>query len=639
MILRAWFRPPRHILALFALIVLVPASVMTWLAWRVLEQDSSAAVQAQRERLDNASSRIASRLQARFTEFDDRLPSPQSGDDALALRLHPSGVEVRAGGPLLYHPTVPAAAELSPAIYETAEIAELRERDYSKAIQALQGPARSADTLIKSEALLRLARNYRKNNQPDEALRVYQDLARLEAARSGSGPAGLVAQHGMCSVLEHHQPARLRECGSLLTAGLKSGRWIIDRASFEFHMAEAQRWSGSKSRPDISDALVLAEAVDQIWNDWRHGASEREETRRRTVERIRGSAVLILWRGSAETASALVAGPRWIRSAFWMAWDTPGVLVAFTGADGNDFAGDTIPGTASTILRSPLETHLPWALRLANGTAEVPNSFALRRRMILSGLLTVALLVAGGSYFITRAVSRELATARLQADFVSAVSHEFRTPLTAMRHLIDVLVRSPLDEERRQKFFGVLAHETERLHRLVEGLLDFGRMEAGRAPYTFHTLDAGGLVRELIDEFRAEVPARDHQVELSAVETAVPVRADKEALFRAVWNLLDNAVKYSPGAPAVWVEVEPDEERVAIRVRDLGPGIPPEEQQEIFGKFVRGKAAREGGVKGTGIGLAMVQHIIRAHGGEVRLRSAPGEGSTFTLLLPLEKCV
>jgi hypothetical protein len=100
MILRAWFRPPRHLLALFALIVLVPACVMTWLAWRVLEQDNSAAVRMQRERLDNACTRIASRLLARLTELDERLPSPQFGDESLALRWTPLPEVDRSAAPL-----------------------------------------------------------------------------------------------------------------------------------------------------------------------------------------------------------------------------------------------------------------------------------------------------------------------------------------------------------------------------------------------------------------------------------------------------------------------------------------------------------------------------------------------------------
>ncbi len=115
------------------------------------------------------------------------------------------------------------------------------------------------------------------------------------------------------------------------------------------------------------------------------------------------------------------------------------------------------------------------------------------------------------------------------------------------------------------------------------------------------------------------------------------IRADREALGLALWNLLDNAVKYSPECRTVWVEMMREGNRLAIHVRDRGMGIPTSEQKEIFKKFVRGEGSRTSGIKGTGIGLAMAWHVVEAHEGEIRLESKPGHGSTFTILLPLEK--
>jgi two-component system sensor histidine kinase SenX3 len=125
-------------------------------------------------------------------------------------------------------------------------------------------------------------------------------------------------------------------------------------------------------------------------------------------------------------------------------------------------------------------------------------------------------------------------------------------------------------------------------------------------------------------------------VELALPATPCRIRADREALGRALWNLLDNSVKYSPANRTVWVEVALEGDRLSISVRDRGMGIPAAEQKAIFEKFVRGAHSRETGVKGTGLGLAIVRHVVAAHGGEVRLESAPGEGSRFTLRIPLE---
>jgi two-component system phosphate regulon sensor histidine kinase PhoR len=253
---------------------------------------------------------------------------------------------------------------------------------------------------------------------------------------------------------------------------------------------------------------------------------------------------------------------------------------------------------------------------------------------MMAGLAILALLVIAASCLIARAVRREMAAAPLQSDFVSAVSHEFRTPLTSMRQFTEMLVEDDnLPAGKRRAFYTVQERATRRLSRLVESLLDFGRMEAGARPYRLEPLDAGQLVRNVVDEFREEKTSEGFALECTVPEEPSVVKGDQEALAQAVWNLLDNAVKYSGDSRAVRVEVEADS-RVAIRVRDRGFGIPPSEREQILRKFTRGSAAKAHGIKGTGIGLAMVKHIVIAHGGRVLIESEAGQGSTFTIELP-----
>jgi signal transduction histidine kinase len=181
-----------------------------------------------------------------------------------------------------------------------------------------------------------------------------------------------------------------------------------------------------------------------------------------------------------------------------------------------------------------------------------------------------------------------------------------------------------------------LEAESERLERLVEGLLDFGLRETGEVRYQFERVDAGELVRDLVAGFQRTVSMNGYLVELSLPASPATIRADRDAIGRAIWNLLDNAVKYSPANRTVWVELAPDAGLLAISVRDRGMGIPAAEQKAIFGRFFRGANSREAGIKGAGIGLAMVQHIVTAHAGEIRVESTPGEGGRFTILIPLE---
>jgi signal transduction histidine kinase len=168
----------------------------------------------------------------------------------------------------------------------------------------------------------------------------------------------------------------------------------------------------------------------------------------------------------------------------------------------------------------------------------------------------------------------------------------------------------------------------------VESLLDIGRMEAGRRPYTVQRVDAGALVCDVVQEFRREIEGRGFDLRCSVEPGEHPVNADAEALARAVWNLIDNAVKYSGDSREVEVTIGRTPVEVFISVGDRGIGIPTGDEQRIFQKFVRLPAASSGGIKGSGIGLAMVQHIVAAHGGSMRVTSVEHEGSTFTIVLP-----
>jgi signal transduction histidine kinase len=254
------------------------------------------------------------------------------------------------------------------------------------------------------------------------------------------------------------------------------------------------------------------------------------------------------------------------------------------------------------------------------------------------GLLLLRRLLA--SLRRQREISFSLKQAQLQSDFVAAVSHEFRSPLTTLRTVTELLAQNRItDESRRQQSYAYLERETTRLHRLVEDLLDFGRMESGRKQYRVASYDAFQLVRGTLADFAEQAAANGFRVEsqfsLGNGSSAASVLADEEALRRAVRNLLENAMKYSPECRTIWVNGSVEDNKVCIAVRDQGMGIGPEEQQAIFQKFVRGDAAKQAGIKGTGIGLAMVRQIVEAMHGEVRLESQVGVGSTFTLVLPL----
>jgi signal transduction histidine kinase len=250
-------------------------------------------------------------------------------------------------------------------------------------------------------------------------------------------------------------------------------------------------------------------------------------------------------------------------------------------------------------------------------------------------LATAFVLMLAAGYGISRTTYRELSLARQQTDFVSAVSHEFRTPLTSMRHLLDLLSSRPVTEERRAHYYGLLTNETERLQRMVETLLTFGRVEAGVHTWSFQPVQTRQALSSVLEEFGREPLAAGRAITTDVGAGCDVVVADPEALARAVWNLLENAAKYSaPGTP-IRVAVTRAGRALHLAVSDEGVGIDPKDQQRIFRKFHRTDSASRSGIRGVGIGLALVRLIAEGHGGTVRLESQAGRGSTFTLVLPV----
>ena len=169
--------------------------------------------------------------------------------------------------------------------------------------------------------------------------------------------------------------------------------------------------------------------------------------------------------------------------------------------------------------------------------------------------------------------------------------------------------------------------------RMVETLLSFGRMDAGGQIWMLEPLDVVNLVSGIVETFRSELTGRAVVVDVS--DDLPHIRGDREALSRALWNLLENAAKYSPVDTPIRVFVERSGGAVVLGVEDRGIGIPIAEQRRVFDKFVRGDEAKRAGIRGVGVGLALVKRIAEAHGGSVRLTSEVGKGSTFTLVLPV----
>ena len=252
----------------------------------------------------------------------------------------------------------------------------------------------------------------------------------------------------------------------------------------------------------------------------------------------------------------------------------------------------------------------------------------------LIGFIDVMLLA--GLFLVYANVRRELRLSRLKSDFVANVSHELKTPLALIRLFAETLElgRVPTEDKAKQ-YYRVINKESQRLTQLINNILDFSRIEAGRKEYHFQATDVGAVVREVVEAYRFSIEQQGFELEVEIAEDLPEAVVDPEALSQALLNLMNNAIKYSGEGKYIGLGVQADLRGIVISVADRGVGIPKAEQKKIFEKFYRVEDTLIHTTKGSGLGLSLVKHIVDAHGGTVEIDSDPGKGSTFRLVVPL----
>ncbi|MEX2223836.1 MAG: HAMP domain-containing sensor histidine kinase [Candidatus Rokuibacteriota bacterium] len=316
--------------------------------------------------------------------------------------------------------------------------------------------------------------------------------------------------------------------------------------------------------------------------------------------------------------------------------DGKGALAVLDGRGKTVFSSRPLDSEAP-VLTVPFGEALPaWRVALYQPAGLAPRDMVRRQAMIFMAAFALLLVViAAGLAATYRLVRRESEIARLKSDFVANVSHDLKTPLSLIRMFAETLEMDRVpDEGRRREYYGVLTRESERLSRLIDNVLDFSRIESGRQRYEIAPGPVEPIVHEVVESFRHPLVQQGFTIDVSIGPELPEVPLDGDAMKQALANLLDNAMKYSADRRHITVAARREGDGLAVEVADRGIGIPVSERARIFEKFYRVGRSETQGRRGSGVGLALVKHIVEAHRGRVTVDGRPGEGTRFTLHLP-----
>ncbi len=257
------------------------------------------------------------------------------------------------------------------------------------------------------------------------------------------------------------------------------------------------------------------------------------------------------------------------------------------------------------------------------------------RFYLWTGLLVVSI-IAILALLVARYVAAQMRLARLKNDLVSTVSHELKTPLASMRALVDTLMaRRYRTEEQLQDYLRLISKENQRLSHLIENFLTFSRLERGKQRFRFEDLQPESIVADAVNALKdkLESPQCDFEAQ---IEPDLPrVRGDSDSLTAVLVNLLENACKYTETEKRIHLRAYPNGRQVCFEVKDNGIGLSRSEVRRVFDRFYQVDQSLTRKRSGCGLGLSIVQSIVRAHGGSVEVESQPGQGSTFTVRLPV----
>jgi len=560
---------------------------------------------------------------------------------------------------------------------------EFQQKKYREALASYQKNfEQSSDPQIKGEQLSSIARVQKKSALFRDAIKTYELIARdySNVQTAGGVPLGLAARSEInsLSILMGDTLTAVSTYVSLFT-DLLNREWTLERAQYDFFSQKI-----IKSLDSIFAQVPLAEILQPFKSSFTL-LKAKEQNQRKITERL-----LAFRENVAADLKAKVTlnaeEPQNPTRRFTLEVEEHTYLVSLPGQySGDENQGYEVKGLLldadylrDSILNKILQSNInskksgwivkdrdekiilksenspsgsltvrtnfaggfpPWFVELYQNDPDLFDTFLFSRRgiyfymfFLLTGILIFGLILT------VRTVAHELELSKMKSDFVSTISHEFKSPLSSIRQLAEMLQSGRVpSENRRQEYYDVLVEQSERLSLLIDNILDFAKLEEGRKKFDFQMMDMCLLLQEIVSIIQDQVRHNDFVIKVEIEKPLPAIKADRESITQAITNLIDNAIKYSGDARNLIVRAFVENQYLNITVKDFGIGIKKEEIDKIFERFYRGGDVLTRTVKGSGLGLTLVKQIVEAHHGKVLVESEPGKGSMFTLTIPLDR--
>ncbi len=523
--------------------------------------------------------------------------------------------------------------------------------NWSFATQQLIEQAQAAEAQGRVSAAAEL---YRRLSQSEPKLRGWAEfcLARrgtkqdvltlLPRLLEDRTPTGLPVALLLCAFVEPLPADQRVPFAGLLRATLerlRQGHWWLSYDERQFYDAELCRLLPSVAAHQSLAPDARLEQLAALARNIRRSPPVNRNGATRSYERDGAAGFLLfyapvpqsseVWRGRALVPARITEVLNSTLAPLFFGQPFAGALRTAQG----DVVWSNLPNNTTLAPGEPLRSISGWEIVFSQPAR---NGWGTQRVWLWYGfilLLVVMLLV--GLAMTARVVRHEMELSRLQNEFIAAISHEFKSPLTSIRLLMERLTSGRLHEAAAaHEYHNAINRETARLERLVNRLLESQQIQAGQKQYHFTDADLSEIAATAAAQLQPQAEAKGIRLE-TVIQPALPLLPlDQVALLDALENLLDNAIKYSPAGTRVKLTAQATAQGVCIDVRDEGIGIEPNDLPRIFDRFYRGQPGNQHSVKGTGLGLALVKAAVEAHGGSVAVESQPGQGSRFTLQLP-----